>query len=300
MMCWPATKRSWAVESICSFLRLTPDYTRGLPGAAAQIAVGDLCYVDIELGKEKLSLQTDSPSQSNNSPANASFILHTPDGGVCDLKRSALGQISVGSERQIEPCAANCCSHFGAAFSASQPGVYIADARFVSEHQITGKSVKCAKAIIGVTRASRGGLGLTGFDRAISQVLELIPLNDPTTLAVGDCLTVQVLFKGSPLPGVCVTVIPRGKILPRFGVETPYDVVTDGDGRATFTFEEPSYHLFVVHLKVDEDPTTERIASQETRYSGDLTVMVRPRPQRTPIEDPAPRQFVEPLVPVCS
>jgi hypothetical protein len=171
------------------------------------------------------------------------------------------------------------CGHFGFSFAASQTGAYIADARRVFENKGLGKSIKCAKTIIGVADSLADRRGLEGFDRPVSQVLEVVPLNDPTNLGVGDSLAVRILFKGCPLPGACLTVMPRGKVLPRFGVENPYDTLTDEEGKAGFTFEEPGYHLLVVHLEVEGPATVGVPGVRRTRYTGDLTVMVRPKPQ---------------------
>ena len=66
-------------------------------------------------------------------------------------------------------------------------------------------------------------------------------------------------------------------MLPGFGVENPYDKLTDNEGKAGFTFEEPGYHLLVVHLEVEEQTTGGEPSVLTTCYTGDLTVMVRPK-----------------------
>jgi ABC-type Co2+ transport system, periplasmic component len=117
---------------------------------------------------------------------------------------------------------------------------------------------------------------LKGFDRKLGQVLEIIPLQDPTRLAVGDTLAFKVLFKGEPLMHAHVSVIPRGVTLPPLGVETPYDMMTDEDGVARFTFTEANYHLIVVHQETDEAGTLDGKDYSFTKYAAALTTIVKP------------------------
>jgi len=278
-MCWSTTKRSWAAESICSITRMTSDSLQAIPSATPRFKVGDHCYIDMDLGQAPASRGSDLHRLNGNDFAKATIMLHAPNGRVYALKRQTIGGSSACFESQNESQARNGDIHIGASFFAWQPGVYIADARQMTDDSVTGKSIKCAKAIIGV--AGHAGLenGLTGFERSVSQVLEIVPLNDPTNLVVGDSLAVQVLFKGAPLPCACLAVLPRGKVLPRFGVENPYDLLTDAEGKAQFTFEEANYHLLVVHLVMEGVPAPEGGSCQKLRYTGDLTVMVRPRHQ---------------------
>ncbi len=43
------------------------------------------------------------------------------------------------------------------------------------------------------------------YKRTIGQMLELVPLNNPYRLSVGDTLTVQLLFRGKPLAGALIS-----------------------------------------------------------------------------------------------
>lgn len=116
---------------------------------------------------------------------------------------------------------------------------------------------------------------LSGFDKSLGQVLEIVPLKDPTTLTVGDSLPFLVLFKGSPLSDAEISVIPRGKALPE--METPpYDFMTDMEGKASFTFTEANYHLIVVHVETNESGVLTGKSYSFTKYTGDLTVIVGP------------------------
>lgn len=45
-----------------------------------------------------------------------------------------------------------------------------------------------------------------GFDRPVGHPLEIVPLQNPATLAPGDALTIRVLFRGAPLRGALVNV----------------------------------------------------------------------------------------------
>ena len=276
-MCWLTTKRSWAAESICSFIRIASNHEERLQTGAPRVAKGDLCFIDMQLGDAVVSRQVMADRSSGEEPANGTFMLHTPNGAVYDLQQSSMGGsaalFAFGSGSGNRGSA----SYLGASFAAGLSGAYIADARWHLEAtDASGRSVNCSKAVIGVTASGAEEAGLTGFDRAVSQILEVVPLNDPTNLHVGDTLTVQILFKGTPLPDACVTVIPRGKVLPRLGIKNPYDIVTDKDGKASFTFNEANYHLLVVRLELNESAGTETDPANKTRYTGDLTVMVKP------------------------
>jgi hypothetical protein len=231
----------------------------------------------MDLGNAAGTRGSNSHHSVGENSAKATIMLHAPNGQAYTLKRQALGNRPACLDHQNDNLVENGDEHIGAAFFAWQPGVYIADARRVTDDNESGKAIKCAKAIIGV--AGRAGMenGLTGFERAVSQVLEVVPLNDPTNLTIGDSLIVQVWFKGHPLPFVCLTVLPRGKVLPRLGVENPYDLLTDAEGKVQVTFEEANYHLLVVHLEMEEGFSIGGGTCQKLHYTGDLTVLVRSR-----------------------
>jgi uncharacterized GH25 family protein len=64
--------------------------------------------------------------------------------------------------------------------------------------------------------------------KAFGHRLEILPLADPATLAIGDKLTVQVLWDGALMVAVSVTN----------GVPTDWDIgspMTDVDGKTTIT-----------------------------------------------------------------
>lgn len=60
------------------------------------------------------------------------------------------------------------------------------------------------------------------------------------------------------------------------GEANPYDLMTDMQGRAQFTFGQANYHLLVAHVETDEGGTLEGQPYTLTKYTGDLTVIVRP------------------------
>ena len=71
----------------------------------------------------------------------------------------------------------------------------------------------------------------------IGQVLEIVPLSNPFGMRAGEAFAVQVLWRGEPLEGATVHVItpfqnPQGDRL-----------ITDADGRASFTLEYGSRYL---------------------------------------------------------
>jgi hypothetical protein len=72
---------------------------------------------------------------------------------------------------------------------------------------------------------------------------EILPLADPTSLAVGTALELQVLFDGEPLAGQAIG-------LQREGAEPAPLMRSDGDGRVTVTPAGPGRHmLYATNLR---------------------------------------------------
>lgn len=82
IMRWSNSKRSWASESICSVVRLFPGCEQEPRGGAPLLAVGESCYIDMELGKEGFSVPGDNNCLPSETPTDATFKLHTPNGGI--------------------------------------------------------------------------------------------------------------------------------------------------------------------------------------------------------------------------
>ena len=242
-----------------------------------RVSVGDMCYIDMQFGNHGNTHRDYKIWGSKWDMTRATFALHTPAGDVVDLKDRVI-DVGVDELKTVGGVPyRDVNGYLVASFQADQKGIYIADVRQdVVVSYAPERSIKCTKAVVGAVPSTEGHEALRGYDKTLSQVLEIVPLNDPTGLAVGDTLIVQVLFKGAPLTDACLSVIPRGKELPPMGEANPYDLMTDMQGRAQFTFGEANYHLLVAHVETDEGGTLDGKRYTFTKYTGDLTVIVRP------------------------
>jgi len=246
----------------------------------ARVKLGEMVYFDMQFGNHGNTHRDYKIYGSKWDINKATFILHRPKGAPVDLKSRI---IDVGMDESKTVNGGPYVDKNGylvASFQAGQYGTYIMDVRQdMVVSYAPERSIKCTKSIVAsvpIPWADYGG-SLSGFDKTLGQILEVLPLNDPTGLKVGDTLTVQVLFNGNPLSDACLTVIPRGKQLPPFGEENPYDLMTDTAGKASFTFQEANYHLLVVHKDTTESGVLDGKVYTQTKYTGDLTVIVKPR-----------------------
>lgn len=84
----------------------------------------------------------------------------------------------------------------------------------------------------------------TTFSRVIGQQLEIVPLNNPLTMAPGDDLQVKLLFEGKPLAGALVKAWHR-----KPGQFLVVHAITAADGTATVTLPHPgAWMVSVVHM----------------------------------------------------
>ena len=251
---------------------------------AMRVSQGDMIYIDMQFGNHGNTHRDYKIYPSKWDVTKSSFMLHMPDGNIADLNETV---IDVGVDQTQTFCGGATTytdknGYLVASFKAQQKGMYIAD---VQQDTVVSyapeRSIKCTKAFVGVVPSSSVGncsRALAGFDNVLGQVLEIVPLNDPTKLRVGDTITFQVLFKGEPLADAHVAVIPRGKTLPPMGEPSSNDLMTDMDGIASFTFDEANYHLIVVHKDTDEAGSLDGKAYTNTKYAATLTTIVRPAP----------------------
>ncbi len=245
-----------------------------------RLLVGDMCYIDMLFGNHGNTHRDYKVWGSKWDMTKSTFTLHTPKGEAIDLRDRT---IDVGySEIKVVQGVSfrDVNGYLVASFQASQQGLYIADVR--QDTVVTyapERSIKCAKAMVRAFASTIGRQGESArrFNAPVNQVLEVVPLNDPTDLTVGDRLSIQILYKGKPLPHAHVSVIPRGKELPPMGTPNPHDIMTDMHGKLSYTFDEANYHLIVVHLETDEAGVLDGVPYEFTKYTGDLSVIVRPK-----------------------
>lgn len=244
-------------------------------------AQGDMVYIDMQFGNHGNTHRDYKIWASKWDKEKAVFTLYTPRGEMIDLTESVM---DLGVDEAKAFCGGATTyidknGYLSASFLAREKGIYIVDGRQdLVVSYAPERSIKCAKAIVGAVLSRRVNRikPLRGYDSILGQELEVVPLNDPTGLAVGDTLSVQVLFKGVPLPDAHISFIPRGRELPPFGVENPYDVMTDMGGIASFTFDEANYHLIVMHVYTSESGELDGKAYAQTKYAASLTVIVNP------------------------
>ena len=89
-----------------------------------------------------------------------------------------------------------------------------------------------------------------GWDAKTGDALEIVPLNNPLELKVGDKLTVQVLYNGKPVSPEAVTATYDGF------TDTPnaYAYFTEpyGEGMADITISAPGFWMVRVQYVVDQ------------------------------------------------
>lgn len=73
---------------------------------------------------------------------------------------------------------------------------YEREGAYPKTDSVTQVSAKFAKTIVEVGRG-----GPRAFSKAIGHLLELVPVNDPASLRVGDTLVVRLLYRGRPVAG---------------------------------------------------------------------------------------------------
>ncbi len=105
-----------------------------------------------------------------------------------------------------------------------------------------------AKVLMG-----KGGLAT----RPLGHVLEIVPEKDPATLAAGEALPVQVLFRGKPLAGAHVSAAYAGAEMK--GHDFPVTAETDAQGRALLKLDRAGlWYARLIHMvEAQDDPQIE-------------------------------------------
>ncbi len=117
---------------------------------------------------------------------------------------------------------------------------YERDGAYPKTDSLTQMSAKFAKTVIDIGRG-----GPRAFSRAAGHALEIVPLNDPSSLRAGDTLSVRVLYRGKPVSGahlhagVARLSVSDSAPAPASGDESKdISVETDANGVARFAASE--------------------------------------------------------------
>jgi len=225
------------------------------------VRTGDAVYVDLKLGNHGND-HRDFKLASKVDLEGSTLDVLSPDGKRYDLKAELADTGYAPKE-----------GYWTAKFVPGRPGLYmIAHSRDRVVHYAPTRSIKSAKTFFVVSPSlDRVSEDNPGFDRVMGQSLELVPLTNPVTpMGPGQTLTVQLLYKGRPMPDARVSFIPRGHTL-REGFDADYERTTDAQGRARFTPRTGNVYLVVAHHK---EPNESGENYKSTKYSATLTVFV--------------------------
>lgn len=225
------------------------------------IRTGDGVHIDLKLGNHG---NDHRDFKLAGKPGLEDSTLHVlaPDGRSYDLK-----------SRLVDTGYAPNEGYWTTKFVAVKPGLYIVVHTLdrVVNYAPT-RSIKSAKTLFVVSPSlDRVSEQNPGFDKVLGHPLELVPVSNPVTpMGPGQPITVQVLYKGQPLPDATVSFIPRGHAL-KEGFDPDYERKTDADGQAGFTPTTGNVYLVVVH---HQEPDESGENYENTKYSATLTVYV--------------------------
>jgi uncharacterized GH25 family protein len=224
----------------------------------ARAAAGQPVYADLMLGNHG-NQHRDFKLDSKIPLAGSTLALISPDGKSADLKESLIDQ---GSEEKE--------GYWSTKVVPAGEGIFcVAHTYDAVVTYAPKRALKSAKAFF----ASGGGAadGAESFSKPLGHPLEIIPLNDPTSLKAGDSLQVKILFKGQPLKDAVVSCIPRGVELAG-DFDAAHEARTSATGEAALPLTEANYFLVAVHQKAPEE--TGETYSAGSEYGATLTVLV--------------------------
>ncbi|EGB15095.1 Nickel transport complex, NikM subunit, transmembrane [Pseudodesulfovibrio mercurii] len=181
-------------------------------------------------------------SEELENPANvkASYLGKDIPLAVDQAFKSFTGTVTLG-----QPGAALLHGHrLGEVWSKTPKGVLKGDRSTLKGVVWSRNYEKFCKTLIPV------GGRTQGWDVKTGDALEIVPLNNPLELKVGDTLTVQILLDGKPVSPDAVTATYAGF------TDTPnaYAYFTEpyGEGKADITISAPGFWMVRVQYVVDE------------------------------------------------
>ena len=225
------------------------------------VRVGDAVHIDLMLGNHGNN-HRDFKLASKLDPAAGTLEVIAPDGKRYDLRDRLTDTGYTPKE-----------GFWTARFAGDKPGLYMVT-RFGDDvvSYAPKRSVQSAKTFFVLSR-SLDNVPRTnpGFDVVLGHPLELVPEANPVTpMGPGQAFKVRLLFKGKPLSGESVSLIPRGEALAE-AFDPRHERKTDAEGRASFTPKEGNYYLVVAHK---EAPDERGKGFDATKYSATLTLFV--------------------------
>jgi len=225
------------------------------------IRVGDNVHIDLMFGNHG-NEHRDFKLAGKVDLASSTLVVVGPDGKRFDI-RDRLADVGYTPTEGF----------WTAKFATTEPGLYlIAHTSDKVVSYAPARSVKSAKTFFLVSRSlDKVSAANAGFDKPLGHALELVPQSNPVTpMGPGTPIKVQLLYKGKPLPNVCVSFIPRGEALTE-EFDPRYERKTDAGGRAAFTPTAANYYLVVAHW---QEPKESGKGYDYTKYSATLTVYV--------------------------
>ncbi|HEX7011041.1 MAG TPA: DUF4198 domain-containing protein, partial [Phycisphaeraceae bacterium] len=200
------------------------------------VRVGDVVHVNLMLGNHG-NHHRDFKLAGKVDPQHIRLELIEPDGRRTDLKPRLY---DLGTESNP--------AYWTVRIQPEQPGVH----RVVClgdeiVHYAPIRSIKSAKTFfIASESLDEVPAAEAGFDEPEGHPLELILKTDPTVLAAGQPIQVQLLYQGQPLEDTRVSFIPRG--VPLQGeFDERYERMTGEQGLASLTPEQANIYLIVAH-----------------------------------------------------
>lgn len=203
--------------------------------------VGEPVYVDVYVGNHS------HEHRSYRIAGKASFgstalEVYQPGGDVVDYSNQL---VDYGEPDDVPPKGKK--GHLGTQFVPRQAGIYIV----VSSYDRTVGPVRSAGTaktfVAAVGEVGGSALPFTGWDRVlVPDSLELVPLDNPTTVRQGSSIRFQLLLEGKPVVGQKVSMIRRA-------TGQYWDAVTDGRGVVTFYVPAADYYLVRTQVSVGGD-----------------------------------------------
>ena len=226
------------------------------------VRAGDVVYVDLMLGNHGND-HRDFKVAGKADIESITLAVVAPDGTRTDLKPSLIDQGYAPKE-----------GYWTAKYQTDKPGLYTV--AHTSDAVVTyapKRSVKSGKTYV-VASASLDKVPLQnpGFEKPLGHALEIVPKSNPVTpMSPGVAMSVQVMFKGKPMPGARVSFIPRGQKLKDMEFDERFERKADEKGVATFEPTDANYYLVVAH---HEETGEKGEGYESTKYSATMTVLV--------------------------